>query len=122
MIPPLAYIAEKGLLFWLGAMALVVGWRCLNGAINLTGMLAHDVKDQNDQRPAPERVQMLVSFLFALIAYARLALAATQGHDTPLPTRLPDAPNELVLLFAGSHSIYLIGKFRRSIPKGEPRT
>jgi hypothetical protein len=122
MIPPLAYLAEKGFLYWLAAMALVVGWRCLDGGINLTGILAHDVKDQNDQRPAPERVQLLVSFVFALVAYARLTLAATQGHDAPLPTRLPDAPNELVLLFAGSHSIYLIGKFRRSISKGESRT
>jgi hypothetical protein len=117
MIPPLAYLAEKGLLLWLGAMALVVGWRCLNGDINLTGMLAHDAKDLGDRRPAPERVQLLVSFTFALVAYARLTLAATQGNDVPLPTRLPDAPGELVLLFAGSHSIYLAGKFGRCIAR-----
>lgn len=118
MIPPLAYLAEKGLLYWLAAMALVVGWRCLDGSINLAGMLAHDIRDQADQRPAPDRVQLLVSFIFAVVAYARLTLAGTQGPDAPLPTHLPEAPNELVLLFAGSHSIYLIGKFRRSLSKG----
>jgi hypothetical protein len=122
MIPPLAYFAEKGLLLWLAAMALVVGWRCLDGNINLAGMLAHDAKDQADQRPAPDRVQLLVSFVFAVIAYARLALAATQASDAALPTHLPEAPNELVLLFAGSHSIYLIGKYRRSFSKGESQT
>ena len=122
MIPPLAYLAEKGLLFWLAAMALVVAWRCLDGSINLAGMLAHDIRDQADQRPAPDRVQLLVSFIFAVVAYARLALATTQGSGASLPTHLPEAPNELVLLFAGSHSIYLIGKFRRSFPKGISQT
>jgi hypothetical protein len=122
MIPPLAYLAEKGLLLWLALMALVVGWRCISGDINLAGMLAHDAKDQADQRPAPDRVQLLVSFIFAVVAYARLALAGTQGHDAALSTQLPEAPNELVLLFVGSHSIYLIGKFRRSIPRGGPQT
>ena len=122
MIPPLAYLAEKGLLFWLAAMALVVGWRCINGSINVAGMLADNSKAQADQRPAPDRVQLLVSFIFAVVAYARLALASTQGHDAALPTQLPEAPNELVMLFAGSHSIYLIGKYRRSIQKGEPQT
>jgi len=118
MIPPLAYLAERGLLFWLAALALVVGWGCVTGRINLAGMLAHDTRDQADQRPAPDRVQLLVSFIFAVVAYARLALATTQGSDASLPTHLPEAPNELVLLFAGSHSIYLAGKFRRSLSRG----
>ena len=122
MIPQLAVFAEKGLIFWLAAVALVVGWRCMNGDINLAGILAHNARDLSDQRPAPERVQLLVGFVFALVAYARLTLAATQGEGAPLPTQLPEAPKELLLLFAGSHSIYLIGKFCRSLPNGGPRT
>jgi hypothetical protein len=115
MIPPLAEIAEKGLVIWLALLAVVVGMRCMRGDINLAGLLAHDTADLGDARPAPERVQLLVAFVFALVAYARLTLHATQGADAPLPTQLPEAPTELVMLLGGSQSIYLAGKLGRSI-------
>ncbi|HWA91909.1 MAG TPA: hypothetical protein VG889_17855 [Rhizomicrobium sp.] len=109
-LPELASLVEKALLYWLVAMAAVVVWRCVSGRINLAGMLTHS---DADPRPTPERVQLLVGFLFATVAYAQLALAATQAPGSPTPTALPDVPNELLVLFAGSHSIYLAGKFGR---------
>jgi len=121
MIPPIAALAEKGLLLWLAAMALIVGWRCLTGDINLSGVLAHDSKDLAEGRPAPERVQLLLGFAFALVAYARLALSA-QDLDGTLPVHLPEVPTELMLLFAGSHSIYLAGKLGRTITRRGLRT
>ncbi|HWA04683.1 MAG TPA: hypothetical protein VG819_14275 [Rhizomicrobium sp.] len=117
MIPPLAELAEKFLLVWLALMAAVVGLRCIHGDINLAGLLAHDSSDLADARPAPERVQLLASFLFALIAYARLALDATQGANADLPVQLPEAPAGLVLLLAGSQSIYLTGKLGRALTR-----
>ncbi|HVV65104.1 MAG TPA: hypothetical protein VHC42_06530 [Rhizomicrobium sp.] len=117
MIPPLAQIAEKGLMLWLALMALAIGWKCLSGGIGLGGILAHDACDCDEQRPAPERVQMLIAFVFALAAYARLAIQSSQAPGAPLAASLPEAPNELVALFLGSHSIYLAGKFGRSLAR-----
>jgi hypothetical protein len=54
-------------------------------------------------------VQLLISFFVAVAAYARIALVATHGGTVPV-TRLPEAPTELVALFAASHGIYLSGK------------
>ena len=106
----IAGVAEWGLLGWLAAIALLVGYRCLHGGIGLAGILAHDEHHHAQARPAPERVQLLLMFLFALVAYARLALkAAPDSHD------LPEVPSELLVLFAGSHTIYLSGKLTRAL-------
>src|SRR5262249_49176127 len=109
-LPELAALIERALLYWLAAMAAVVAWRCAAGRINLSGMLAHS---EADPRPKPERVQLLVGFAFATLAYARFAPTATHRPHALPPPQLPEVPNELLLLFAGSHSIYLAGKFGR---------
>ena len=105
-------LTEWGLLCWLGAMALLVLYRCLNGGISLSGILAQDAEHNAQGRPSPERVQLLAMFLFALVAYAKLALEAAHGH---VLTSLPDVPNELLVLFAGSNGIYLSAKLGRTI-------
>lgn len=111
-------IAERGLLYWLAAMAFLVIYRCLSGGISLSGMLAHDIGQSEGGFPAPERVQLLVMFLIALAAYARHALAVTQAPGAPPPAQLPDVPNEMLALFAASNAIYLSGKLGRTIWKG----
>jgi len=98
-----------GLGGWFVAAAGLIGYRCLNGGIGLNGMLAHDGEAQADHRPAPDRIQMLVMFLFALVAYGRLALTAATSHS------MPPVPPELVALLAGSHGIYLSGKLTRAL-------
>ena len=105
----IATLTERGLLCWLGAMALLVLYRCLTGGIALSGILAQSAEDNAQRRPSPERVQLLLMFLFALVAYARLALNAAQGPS------LPEVPNELLVLFAGSNGIYLSAKLGRTI-------
>jgi hypothetical protein len=117
MIPPFAQFAEKGLMLWLALMALAIGWRCLSGGIGLGGILAHDACDCEEQRPAPERVQLLIAFVFALAAYARLAIQSSGAQGAAPSLSLPEAPNELVALFLGSHSVYLAGKFGRSLAR-----
>ena len=103
-----------GLGGWFVAIAAVIAYRCLNGGIGLTGILAHDGEAQADHRPAPDRIQMLVMFIFALVAYARLALTTAASHC------MPPVPPELVALLAGSHGIYLSGKLTRAL-KGKKR-
>jgi len=98
-----------GLCGWLIAIVFVVLNRCLNGGIGLSGMLAENAQAQTDGRPAPERVQLLVMFLIALIGYAQIALRAKVGKE------MPAVPPELMVLLAGSHGIYLSGKLTRAL-------
>lgn len=104
----LAYGVEHVLLYWLAAVAVLVLYRCLTGDVNVSGMLSHD----DDSAVAADRAQLLFVFLLTLGTYARSALA-TQGFDAPLPSKLPEAPTELVALFGASHTVYLSGKFGR---------
>jgi hypothetical protein len=103
----LAHWMVWGLTGWLIAIAALVGFRCLNGGMRLAGMLAQDAQGQAEGRPAPERVQLLVMFLIALIGYARVALT------TPASPSMPPVPPEILVLLGGSHGIYLSGKLTR---------
>jgi len=106
-LPGLAQIVEYGLLYWLAALAALVVYRCLNGGINLAGLLGSEPQGG----VTGERVQMLFAFLLGVGAYLQLTLATMSGPD-PNP-HFPEAPKELIGLFAGSHSIYLAGKLGR---------
>ncbi|MBV9991360.1 MAG: hypothetical protein JOZ72_08695 [Alphaproteobacteria bacterium] len=114
-LPDLASIVENALLAWLAAMMALVAWRCLTGRIDLSGLLAGSGADR---RPTPERVQLLLGILIAAFAYAQLALAQTQAPNAPPTRTMPEVPNEILLLFAGSHSLYLVGKHRRLQSRG----
>jgi hypothetical protein len=110
----IANILEHALLYWLVVLGILVLYRCATGGINLSGVLAQDERRSTLGAPAPERVQLIAAFFFAVIAYARLALVKTQGiHGAPA-TSLPEAPKELIALFVASHAIYLTGKFGRA--------
>ena len=106
-IESVAAILKVALLWWVGAMLVLVAYRCLTGGIRLGGLFEHRDTEGGALHFAPERVQLLLMFLFALAAYAKLGLEA---HG-----RLPDVPNELLLPLAGSHAIYLSGKARRML-------
>lgn len=103
----LAHLMVWGLSGWLAAIAILVAYRCLNGGVGLAGMLAQDTQGQAEGRPTPERVQLLVMFLIALIGYAKIALEAK------VTGKMPEVPPELMALLAGSHGIYLSGKLTR---------
>lgn len=111
----LAIATTWGLCGWFAALGIVIAFRCLSGDVGLAGILAHDAAGQAEGRPAPERVQLLVMFLFALVAYGRIALSAPSGHA------MPPVPPELMALLGGSHSIYLSGKLTRAL-QGRKKT
>jgi hypothetical protein len=102
-------VFKVAMLCWVGAVLALVAYRCLTGGIELHGLFEHRDTEGGMPHFAPERVQLLAMFLFALVAYAVLGLRAL-GKSS-----LPDVPNELLLPLAGSHAIYLSGKARRML-------
>lgn len=102
-----------GLLFWLGTLVVATVYRLLNGGINVSGLLAQDVEGRDRGDTPPERVQFIVGILFAVLAYALQVLS--QMHGTVPLKALPEVPQNLLLLFAGSHVIYLSGKLGRTL-------
>jgi len=90
-------LLRYGLLLWLAALVVPIVYRLLNGGINVSGMLAQDVEGRDRGDAPPERVQFIVGILFA-----------------PLKA-LPEVPQNLLLLFGGSHVIYLSGKLGRTL-------
>jgi len=103
----LAQVFEYGLLYWLTAMAAIVVYRLFNGRINMGGLLGQGPEGG----VTAERVQMLFAFIIGVGGYVQLTLATLGGAD-PSP-HFPEAPRELVGLFAGSHAVYLTGKLGR---------
>jgi hypothetical protein len=96
---------------WIGALALVVAYRILSGEISLYGLLSAE-----GQRFDPERVQSFFVFIFVIGAYFVQALNNDQ------PTKLPDIPESLLALLAGSNGLFLAGKIARAeISKGRSK-
>ena len=86
---------------WLAAMGLLTGYRLLVGRINLSGLLTVD-----GQRFSPARVQLLVTTVSGLAAYATASLSA----HAMVPVQ-----NELVAIFGLSHASYLGPKAYRAM-------
>jgi hypothetical protein len=89
-----------GLLF---AFLTVVAFQSLTGHINLRGLL---MKKEGDRSFSPERVQLLLATLAAAFGY--LSQVAKD------PTRFPDIPQSWLILFGGSHALYLGRRFQLS--------
>lgn len=106
-------LLRYGLLLWLGALAVAIFYRMLDGRVNLTGLLAQDAAGAQKGDTPPERIQFIVGIFFAVFVYVLQALTAMHGSK-PL-TALPEVPQNLLLLFAGSHVVYLSGKLGRTI-------
>ena len=91
-----------GLLF-LGLLAITVTMRCLDGNINIYGLL---LKKNNDRSRyfSPERVQLLAVTIWAAGQFVGEVL------QNPTARTLPSVPNAMLLLLGGSHGIYLGSK------------
>src|SRR5205814_10692473 len=83
------------MLAWLSALAVLIAYRVLTGQIALQGLLTMD-----GQRFSPERLQLLLLTVGALVIYAEEALANK---------KMPDVPDGLLTLLVGSHVLYLGG-------------
>jgi hypothetical protein len=92
------------LVAWLGAMAALVGYRLLWGGRPLLGLLSNEGRSVD-----PERVQALLVVLFVAGAYIVTAMGADHSSRT-----MPDLPEGLLALLAGSEGLYLGGKLARS--------
>lgn len=108
----LATLIEYGLLLWLGALALAVLYRLLNGEINTRGLLAHDDAGIAGGETTPERLQYMAVILGAAAVYAYQAI--DMQHGGPIKS-LPEVPQNLLMIFGGSNVLYLSGKISRSI-------
>jgi hypothetical protein len=84
---------------WLGFAAIfAVG--ALTGRIRMNGLL---MKKEGDRSFSPERVQLLLATLASAWQYLALVLKD--------PTHLPNVSQDWVLLFGGSHALYLGRRF-----------
>jgi hypothetical protein len=86
----------------LGLLALVVAYKMLTGAINMRGLL----DDKVSGGLSPGRVQLMISTVMGAGYY--LMLAFERAPDG----KLPDLPEEALLLVGGSQLLYLGGKAR----------
>lgn len=100
----LAEVVEFALIAWLGILALFVALSILRGDIPLAGLLS-----SRSGGADPERVQSLLIVGFVLVAY--LVEFADLPSDA---TALPDVPEALLALLAGSNGLYLSGKIART--------
>jgi hypothetical protein len=82
---------------WMAAVVALVAFRLLTGRIALAGLLTQD-----GDKFSPERLQLLLATIGALVAYAAQALDARA---------MPADASELLILMAGSNALYLGGKF-----------
>ncbi len=82
----------------LSVLAALLGYWMLIGKINMQGLLS----DKPDGSLSPGRVQLLSLTLFGALFYL--------GQVLQDPSRLPNVPQELLLIIGGSHAVYLGGK------------
>ena len=97
----LATVVRYEMLFVLLGLAAVVGYRLITQQINVDGLLM----DKTSGRAiSPARIQMLMVTMGIAGYYLMMVL------DAKNTSRLPDLPNETVMAFGASHSIFLLGK------------
>ncbi len=86
----------------LGGLALIVAYKLLTGAINMRGLLV----DKKTRALSPGRVQLLVFTVMGAGYYLLLVIEQAPSG------KLPDFPEEALLLVGGSQLVYLGGKAR----------
>lgn len=101
-----ADILATGLQLWLAVLAVIVAMRVLRG-----GGIAEMVTTRKGGGIDPDRVQSLLIFLFA----AGTLIVGAFDPEAPRAS-LPDVPDAVIVLLAGSNGLYLAGKVARSAP------
>ena len=95
----------------IGAFFLVVGYQILTGKIKTDGLLF--TKD-SEGGVSPARIQLLVLTLAAAFYYL-----GTVGHslgDNRCPARLPEMPQQLLLVLGGSNLFHVAKKAYSQLP------
>ncbi len=101
----LAKAVEFALITWLVLLALVIALGILRGDIPLNGLLSTGGSGID-----PERVQSLAVVAIVFGGYLMEVVGAPSGART-----LPEVPESLLLLLAGSNGLYLSGKVARTV-------
>ena len=116
-MPPLTTIIRYEILIFLGALALIVTYQMLTGRINMRRLLfskGRAATSPSIQRKtsgiSPSRIQLLV----VSIGVAIYLLAEV----VRVPSQFPEIPSGLLLLMAGSETIYLARKFNNLLLRG----
>lgn len=99
----LAEFAQTVVVVSIIGFTLAVGYQLLTGQIRTKGVLL----DKGDRQISPGRIQLLMLTGIALITSLGNGSQAAMSNESTLSI----LPPELVLLLAGSHGIYLAGKF-----------
>jgi len=103
-------VVEIFFIGWMVALFSVVMIKLLRGDINMAGLLNTPQVSNSDIDL--ERLVLVISTLIAAIYYIMLTMEMTCFPDVP-GCRLPDVPDELLMILGGSHSAYLTGKIFR---------
>jgi uncharacterized membrane protein len=93
----IALTASVGL--FMAVLSALVAYKMLTGEINTVGLLS----DKQTHEFSPARLQLLIATLFAGGYWFLKVLE-------PGTTQVPDVPQDLLLLFGGSHTLYLGSK------------
>lgn len=96
----IARVLQFELLGFLFALAAVVFYQMLTGAINTSGLLAQ--KDGTGQT-SPERIQLLLATLAAAASYLTEVAKNTSGT-------MPDVSRNWLYLMGGSSGLYALRK------------
>jgi len=115
LLPSLVEFAQffAGIIIvWFFLLAALVIYRATSGLSGIVDMLR---PEERGGALDPERVQLFVIFLGALLIYARGALGMMDGSEV---VKLPEVPEELIAVLTGSNALYLGGKIVRSEKKG----
>lgn len=92
-------MVAHGVVIWLILLIALIGYRLLTGSINLRGLIS-----TGDDHVTPERVQLLITSITSVVVYANDSVDAGELVEPSL---------FVVSGFAGSHVVYLVGKYAR---------
>jgi len=84
---------------------LIILYKMMTGSINTRGML----EDKVTHDFSPGRVQLLMFTLFAAFYYLSL-ISQSIGDSAQKFIKLPELPDEILVVLGGSHGVYLSGK------------
>lgn len=112
-MPEIAKLFAAALLIWLIVLFVTIAYRVISGSVNVAGLFrTRAAAGGRAGAVEADRLQLFIAFLLTLAFYAKDAVAQTQ---TGVPTGLPEAPEELIAILAGSNALYLSGKIGRFV-------
>jgi len=111
-----AWYMGAGLVAWLFALVVFIGYKLLSGSMLARGVL-RSTSAEGSRAIDLERLQLLIIFLISAAFYVKAGIAALDQPEAI--TVMPEPPGLLIDLLIASNAIYLAGKFGRNLQKGD---